>query len=131
MASRPAWVLAYVVGCGVLVASAVSGCGGPAVTGDVDKIQATNSQFDVSVKNTSGRALFEVRMEIHPAGHSTVFTSQIARIENGEERSLGFTVFSDKDGITFSPRSSKPVSIAVTAKDIDGKALHVEVPWKK
>jgi hypothetical protein len=130
MSSRRAWVVARVVGMGVLVLAA-AGCAGQKAGGDVDKIQITHSQFDVSVKNTSGGALNGVKVTIVPVGRATAYTSQVARIENNEERSLGFTVFSDKDGITFSPRTSKPSAIEVVAKDIDGKDLHAEVPWKK
>jgi hypothetical protein len=131
MARRPPFFLGYVLLGGVLVASAAAGCAAQSTTGDTDKIQATNSIYDVSVKNLSGRALVEVRVEIHPAGHSTVYSSRLPRIENGEERSIGFTLFTDKDNVPFSPRTAKPVAIAVKAKDIDGKDIAVEVPWKK
>ena len=39
--------------------------------------------------------------------------------------------FSDKSGIQFSPRTARPHAVAVTAKDIDGKDVRIEVPWKQ
>ncbi|MCX6552601.1 MAG: hypothetical protein NTY02_16635 [Acidobacteria bacterium] len=130
MASRPGFILGCVLVSGVLVVSA-AGCGGAAVIGDADKVQIDVSQFDVSVKNTSGRALFEVRVEVLPVGRATSYVNQIPRIENAETRTLGFNTFTDSSGITFSPRSARPHAVAVTAKDINGAAVHVEVPWKK
>ena len=110
---------------------AASGCGGGAATGDVDKLQVTLGQFDVTVANTAGRALFEVRTEIMPAGPASHFTTTIARMESGEKRSLVHTAFTDRDGVPFSPRNVRVSGVLVTAKDIDGKAFRVEVPWKK
>jgi hypothetical protein len=110
---------------------AAAGCGGGAATGDVDKIQVTLGQFDVTVANTAGRALFEVRTEIMPAGPASHFTTTIARMESGEKRSLVHTHFTDRDGVPFSPRNVRVSGVLVTAKDIDGKALRVEVPWKQ
>jgi len=109
---------------------AAAGCGGGAATGDVDKIQVTLGQFDVIVANTAGRALFEVRTEIMPAGPASHFTNTVARMENGEKASLSHNRFTDRDNVPFSPRNVRVSGVVVTAKDIDGKAFRVEVPWK-
>jgi len=106
-----------------------AGCGGGAPTGDIDKIQVTLSPFEVTVANTAGRALFDVGVEIMPAGPASHFTSTVPRMENGEKRNLSHTAFSDRDGVRFSPRNVKVSGVVVTAKDIDGKAFTVEVPW--
>ena len=109
---------------------AAAGCGGGAATGDVDKIQVTLGQFDVIVADTAGRALFEVRTEIMPAGPASHFTNTVARMENGEKASLSHNRFTDRDNVPFSPRNVRVSGVVVTAKDIDGKAFRVEVPWK-
>ena len=106
-----------------------AGCGGGAPTGDIDKIQVTLTPFEVSVVNTAGRALFDVGVEIMPAGPASHFTATVARMDNGEKRNLSHTVFTDRDGVRFSPRGVKVSGVVVTAKDIDGKAFKVEVPW--
>jgi len=108
-----------------------TGCGGGAPTGDTDKIQIVQSTFDVSVTNTSGKALFEVKAEIEPVGPATHFTTIIPRMENGEKRVLAHNLFSDRDGVPFSARNVKAKGMIVTAKDIDGKAYRVEMGWKK
>ena len=74
---------------------------------------------------------FEVRAEIVPVGPGTHFTTLIARMENGERRVLAHNLFSDRDGVPFSARNHKAKAVAVSAKDIDGKPLQVEMGWKK
>jgi hypothetical protein len=113
------------------IAAVVASCGGGAPTGDVDKIAVVQSQFDITVTNTCGKALFEVKTEILPVGPSSHFTTLIARMENGERRVLAHNVFTDRDGVPFSARNHKAKAVAVSAKDIDGKALRVEIPWKR
>ena len=89
------------------------------------------STFDVSVTNTSGKALFEVKAEIEPTGPATHFTTIIARMENGEKRVIAHNLFSDRDGVPFSARNVKAKGVIVTAKDMDGKAYRVEMGWKQ
>jgi hypothetical protein len=113
------------------VASVNAGCGGGAATGDVDKITIVQSQFDIALTNTSGRALFDVKAEIEPAGPASHFSTIIPRMENGERRVLAHNLFSDRDSVPFSARNVKVSRITVTAKDIDGKALRLEMPWQK
>jgi len=115
--------------CAALLAAA--GCGGETTAGDIDKVGIAISRFDVTVTNTSGRALVDLKVEILPVGHATSFSARIPRLENGEKRSIGFTLFSDNSAIQFSPRTAKPHAVAVTAKDIEGKEIHAEVPWKQ
>jgi len=112
------------------LAAACAGCGSGAPVGDTDKIHVVLSQFDIAVSNTSGKALFELEAEIEPTGPATHFTTIIPRMENGEKRVLAHNLFSDRDGVPFSARNVKAKQVTVTAKDIDGKALKVEVPWK-
>ena len=108
----------------------VTGCGGGAATGDVDKITVVQSQFDVAITNNSGRALFDVKAEIEPAGPASHFSTIIPRMENGERRVLPHNLFSDRDSVPFSARNVRASKVTITAKDIDGKALRVEMPWK-
>ena len=120
----------FVIIAAAALAVVTTGCGGGAPTGDVDKITVVQSQFDVAVTNTSGRALFDVKAEIEPAGPASHFTTIVPRMENGEKRVLAHNLFSDRDSVPFSARNVRVSHITVTAKDIDGKALKVEMPWK-
>ena len=57
-------VLASLVG----TVGVAAGCGGAAGTGDLEKIQVTLSQLEITVTNTSGGPLSDVLTEIVPAG---------------------------------------------------------------
>ena len=107
-----------------------AGCGSGAPTGDIDKIEVVQSTFDIALTNKSGKALFEVKAEIEPTGPASHFSTIIARMENGERRVLAHNLFSDRDGVPFSARNVRAKGVIVTAKDIDGKALRVEMAWK-
>jgi ABC-type glycerol-3-phosphate transport system substrate-binding protein len=113
------------------LASVNAGCGGGAATGDIDKIEVVQSQFDIALTNKSGKALFEVKAEIEPVGPASHFTTIIARMENGEKRVIAHNLFSDRDAVPFSARNIKAKGVIVTAKDIDGKPIRVEMAWKK
>ena len=52
-------------------------------------------------------------------------------MENGEKRVLAHNVFTDRDAVPFSARNIRAKGVIVTAKDIDGKPIKVEVPWQK
>lgn len=108
-----------------------AGCGGGAPTGDTDKIQVVQSTFDISVTNTSGKALFELKAEIEPIGPASHYSTIIARMENGEKRVIAHNLFSDRDGVPFSARNVKAKGVIVTAKDMDGTAYRVEVGWQQ
>lgn len=115
----------------VVLALTQGACGSGSASGDTDKIQIAISRFDVTVINSAGRAMVDAKVEVLPVGRATSYSVRVPRIENGEKRSLAFTQFSDSSGITFSPRTARPHAVAVTAKDIEGHDLHVEVPWKQ
>jgi hypothetical protein len=105
-----------------------AGCGSAAATGDLDKIQVTLGG-STSI-NTSGRTLLEVVVEIAPAGPGSHFVARPDRLENGQTRSLAHTSFMDHDSVPFSPRNKKATRVTVIAKDMDGKPVRVEVPFK-
>jgi hypothetical protein len=109
----------------------VAGCGGGGATaGDLDHLQVTLSRFEVSVTNTSGHVLTDVVAEIEPVGPGTHFVVRTYRLGNGETRSWPHSSFTDGDSVPFSPRNKKAKLVIVTAKDLDGRTLRVEVPFK-
>jgi hypothetical protein len=123
------FVLARLLVLGVL-AGLVTGCGAGAATGNLDHLQVTLSQFEVSVTNVSGHALADVVAAIEPAGPASPFTTRPERLQNGETRSFAHTSFMDRDSVPFSARNAKARRITVTAKDLDGRTLRVELPFK-
>lgn len=109
---------------------ALAACGGGAASGDLDKLQVTLSQFAVSVTNTSGHVLTEVVAEIVPTGPSSHFKARPETLGSGETRTIAHTSFMDGDSVPFSPRTAKARRVMVTAKDVDGTVLQVELPFK-
>lgn len=109
---------------------AVGSCGGPTATGDLEKIQVEISQFYVTVSNTSGGALLEVRPAILPVGRQTSYSTYLPRLESAEKRDLAVNSFRNSDGVPFSLRTVKAQVVAITAKDLNGNEVKVEVPWK-
>ena len=126
MASRLSGSLVFVW---ALLIVAAWGCGSGGATGDLDKVQIEISRFDVTVTNTSGKALLNTRVQIFPAGRATSYTHFAGRLESSEKRSFQFVRFTDRDAVPFSPRTVKATAVAVSATDIDGKIIQAEVPW--
>lgn len=109
---------------------AALGCGQGAASGDLDKVRIEVSPVDVTVTNTAGRALLDVRLEIFPVGRATSYSTYVGRLESAEKRSFVFSRFSDRDAVPFSPRTARATAVAVTGKDIDGVTVRAEIPWK-
>ncbi len=107
-----------------------AGCGGGAATGNTDQLQIGLSQFEITLTNTSGRALVDLVAEIEPAGPASHFTTRIYRLENGEKRSVAHSAFFDRDSVPFSPRTAKASRVIVTGQDISGKQVRVEMPFR-
>lgn len=114
----------------VLAPLVAAACGSSAPTGNLDHVQVTLSQFEVTLTNTSGHLLDEVVVAIDPVGPGTPFTARPERIQSGETRHWDHSAFLDGDSVPFSPRNKKASRVTVTAKDQDGKPLKVQVPFK-
>jgi hypothetical protein len=106
------------------------GCGGASATGDVDKIQVTLTQLEITVTNTSGGPLSDVLAEIEPAGPASHFVARLGTVSNNESRRTAHSSFSDKDAVSFSMRNTKATRITVSGTAVDGKTVRVSVPFK-
>jgi hypothetical protein len=114
----------------VAVAGVAAGCSGAAATGDVDKLQVTLTQLEITVTNTSGGPLSDVVAEIEPAGPASHFVARLGTVTNSEKRRLAHSSFSDRDAVSFSMRSTKATRITVSGTAVDGKTVRVSVPFK-
>jgi hypothetical protein len=111
-----------------MLAVMVSACA-PKPSGDTDKLQIQVGRFDVSVKNVTGRALFNVQVTVAKAGGATAYTRTIARLENAEVGECPFNTLTTEGGGSFSPRTTRVSTVTVTAKDINGAVLRAQIPW--
>ena len=93
-------------------------------------IGVQTSQLSVVVENKVGMPLVDVMVAIVPVGGATQFTKLAGRMENGEKRDIELSSFYGNDGTPFSLRVVRPKTVRVTGKDLNNKALQVDVPWK-
>jgi hypothetical protein len=128
MAPRTGLRLVCLLVVGVLVVMASACAAKP--SGDTDKLQIQIGRFDVSVKNTTGQALFNVQVSVAKAGGSTVYTRTFARLENAEVAECPFNTLTTEGGGSFSPRTTRVTTVTATGKDINGKVLTAQIPWK-
>ena len=114
-----------------LVGLALAGCsGGGAAAQNDGPIGVQTSQFSVDVENRAGMPVLEVEVAILPVGRATEYKKFLGRLENAEKRSIALGDFYGRDGTPFSLRVVRPKSVRVAAKDLNNKALQVEVPWR-
>jgi len=87
------------------------------------------SQMFVTIRNTAGLPLTEVRITIVPFGRPTEFTKFYGRIENSEKRDISLGDFNSRDGTRLDLRVVRPKAIRIKAQDVNGKTYDVELPW--
>jgi hypothetical protein len=94
------------------------------------QIGVQTSQLSVVVENKVGMPLVDVEVAILPVGLATEFTKFAGRMENAEKRDFALSSFYGRDGTPFSLRVVRPKTVRVKGKDLNNKALQVDVPWK-
>jgi hypothetical protein len=97
---------------------------------DQAAIGVETSQFSVAVENKTGMPLVDVEVTILPVGGATQFTKIAGRLENAEKRDFALGSFYGRDGTIFSLRVVRPKTVRVKGKDLNNKAVQVDVPWK-
>ena len=114
-----------------LAALGSAGCssGGSAI-GENPLIGVQVSPLWITVENKAGMALTNLEIEIVPAGSQLVYATNHYRLENGEKRDFAANTFRSRDNTPFNIRVSRPKAVRVTAKDVSGKVVQTEVPWK-
>ena len=113
--------------------SALGGAGcsaGGSGIGENPLIGVQVSPLWITVENKAGMALTNLQIDIVPAGTQLVYTANHWRLENGEKRDFAANTFRSRDNTPFNIRVSRPKSVRVSAKDLSGKVLQTEVPWK-
>lgn len=115
-----------------LILGAVYGCSstGPAQSSASTALKIEPSTFGISVENTSGAPMLDVRVNIVPVGAATVFTAYQGRLENTEKKEFPFGMFAGRDGTPYDRRVVKAKAIQVTAKGMSNETFEAEMPWK-
>lgn len=119
---------------GAIVAFGYSqlGSGSGGATGDSGPapFKIEQSQLFITIENTSGTSLTDIRVAIVPVGRATLFTTSIGRMDGGERRDLSLGSFNGRDGTPFNLRVVRPKAIQITATDLNGKPHEMEIGWK-
>jgi hypothetical protein len=108
------------------------GCGGGGgLTGDTNAlVEVETSPIYLTIENKAGKPLLDVHVAIVPVGGVTQFTTSVGRMETAEKRNLSIGDFRGRDGTPLDLRVSKPKTVRVTAKDLDGNVIESAKPWK-
>ena len=115
---------------GVLLFLTASACSrGPTVTGD-EPIQVQTSQFSVSVENRCGTRISNVTVEIVPYGAATSYSANHYGMQNLEKRDFFLNTFRARDGMALDLSVARMKLVRVSATDLNGKPIKVEVPWR-
>ena len=117
-----------------LAAAALAGaaCSSQGGSGAADNalVSIQTSQLWITVENKAGMALTDLVIEIIPAGSQVAYTATYYRLENGEKRDFAAANFTTRDNTPFNIRVSRPKAVRLTGKDITGKVVRVDVPWR-
>jgi hypothetical protein len=112
------------------VVGMLAACGPSGPTGDVGKIKVEISSMSVSVRNTAGMPLTNIKLAIVPLGGAAPYRTVVDRLENDDVREFSLSNLRDPNGAPFDARVAKARSVTVTATDFNGKPVAIEVPWK-
>ena len=82
----------------------------------------------ITVQNRTAQPLIDVSIAIK-SGMLT-FTDRVSRLEANERRPIRQGDFTSRDGTSFNLRVARPKTIAVTAKNLDGKQYETTLPWE-
>jgi hypothetical protein len=128
MTCRHPLVRLGVVG-GLLFVTAFDCSCGPTVKGD-EPIQVQISSFSVTVENRCGTRISDVTVEIVPYGAATTYAVRHYGMANLEKRDFFLNEFRARDGMPLDLSVARVKLVRVSATDLNGKPVKVEVPWR-
>ena len=118
-----------VVGALLFVVAFAWSCG-PTVKGD-EPIQVQISTFSVNVENRSGARISDIKVEIVPYGAATTYTTTAYGMQNLETRDFMLNNFRARDGMALDLSVARVKLVRLSATDLNGKPIQVEIPWKR
>ncbi len=128
MTCRHPLVRLGVVG-GFLLVTAFACSRGPTAKGD-EPILVQISSFIVTVENRCGTRLSDITVELVPYGGATTYSVRHYAMQNLEKRDFFLNDFRARDGMQLDRRVARVKLVRVSATDLNGKPVKVEVPWR-
>jgi len=129
MTCRHPLVRLGVVG-GLLFVTAFGCSRGSTVKGD-EPIQLQISTFSVNVENRCGTPISDITVEIVPYGGATIYTVKHYGMRNLEKRDFFLNDFRARDGMPLDLSVARVKLVRLSATDLNGKPLKVEIPWRR
>jgi len=129
MTCRHRLVRLGVVGGLLFVTASACSCG-PTVKGD-EPIQVQISTFSINVENRCGTRISDIKVEIVPYGAATIYTATHYGMQNLEKRDFLLNDFRARDGMALDLSVARVKLVRVSATDLNGKLVQVEIPWKR
>jgi hypothetical protein len=115
---------------GLLFVIALGCSGGPTVKGD-EPIQMQISTFSVKVENRCGTPISDITVEIVPYGATTTYSVRHYGMRNLEKRDFFLNDFRARDGMALDLSVARVKLVRLSATDLNGKPIKVEIPWKR
>ncbi len=129
MTCRHRLVRLGVVGGFLSVVAFACSCG-PTVKGD-EPVRMQISTFSVNVENRSGARISDIKVEIVPYGAATTYTATAYGMQNLETRDFMLNNFRARDGMALDLSVARVKLVRLSATDLNGKPIAVEIPWKR
>ncbi len=129
MSCRHPLVRLGVAGPLLFIVAFASSCG-PTVKGD-EPIRMQISTFSINVENRSGVRISDIKVEIVPFGGATTYTATHYGMQNLEKRDFMLNQFRARDGMGLDLSVARVKLVRLTATDLNGKPVAVEIPWKR
>jgi hypothetical protein len=105
-----------------------SGAVGTSGENDAFVVVDTSSPPIITVENRTAQPLVDVNLSIK-SGMLT-FTDRLSRLEANEKRPIKHGDFTSRDGTSFNLRVARPREVAVSARNLEGKAFGATLPWR-
>jgi len=115
---------------GAALASATCSSSGGSGAAENALIGVQTSPLWITVENKAGMALTDIVIEVIPVGSQVAYSTRHWRLESGEKRDFASNSLRARDNTPFNIRVSRPKAVKVSGKDVAGKVVQVEVPWR-
>jgi len=115
--------------CAGLLCFGLAACAGEVTASGDPSLVIEIQPGSVSVENRTGSVLVDTEMQLMPLAFPRPYFNVVGRLSNGEKRTFTFDQFRMADGTPYR-LGAKLSSVKVVGKDVSGKQVEREVPFK-
>ncbi len=116
---------------GVLAAAVLVGCAGGGIAAPVDSpVEIETSDLFLTVRNVADGPLSNLTIGIKPGGVRPEYQTEVRRLAAGQELDIPYADFRGVDRDPLILQNINPRSVHITATDLNGETLDVQLPWE-